>query len=198
MSRRREFMDENNLKKSKTSRFILPMYGQPLFKNSPLNYYLINSYFDKDNHIYVVFDNINDDKLTLIIYNLTCDPNYIDSSYADDNMEVILKLKIPKEFEADFTNFKQGKFTKFSTKFKKLLEESYGRVSSRKERDKLSGKPIIKVFDAINPIDEKYKDIANYYGVELAAIMEHGEILEAPDEDKELFKTIEELYGIKQ
>lgn len=196
MSRRRKWMEENKLNKNKSAKYVLPMFDQPLFKNSPLDYYLINSYYDKEDFIYIVFDNGSDDTLTKLIYNLTCHPNYIDSNYGDDNKEIIIKMEVPEKFKVDFESFKQGKFTKFTQRYKKILSEYFGRVSSRKERDS-SGKPIIKIFDAINPTKEKYQDIADYYNVDVKEILEHGEILEAPNEEKELFRTVEELYGVK-
>lgn len=196
MSLRRKYQEENKIKRNKCVHFLFPFYGYPFSSNSPLDHYLINCYITDNYKFYIVFDNDDNDKLALIIYHLQMSPHYVDANFDDENREVILEMNIPEEHKADFDLFKQGKYTKFSKKFKDLLCSFYGNKSTRKERNS-EGKPIVKIFDAIYPTEDKFKDIADYYGVDISYVKECGEVMDPPNLEKESFKKVHELYGVK-
>lgn len=190
-------MIENNLKKNKSGYFIFPMFGYHLTNNSPLNYYLINTYISKDYKFYIAFDNSDNDALAMIIYQLQQYPEYKDCWFDDDNKEVVLEFDINDRYKWDFDMFIKGQYSKFSESFKKELVKFYGNKSTRKQRGQ-NGKPKTEIFDIIYPTKEKIEDIADYYEVDKSCVEECGEIIDPPNLDKESFKKVIELYGIEQ
>lgn len=197
MSLRRQYQQEKSLKRNKCVHFLLPLYGYPFSSNSPLDHYLINCYVGSEHKFFIVFDNDSNEKLAHIIENLQLNPYYVDAFFDDDNKEVVLEMKIPDEYRKDFMLFTEGKYTKFSKAFKDILCRYYGNKSTRRERN-TDGKPIVKVFDAIYPTEDKLKDIADYYGVDLSSVKECGEIMDPPNLDNETFKKVTQLYVAKE
>lgn len=198
MSLRREYMLKNNIKKNKSCHFLAPIFGYPLAANSPISYYLINSYVNTyEKTLILVFDNTDDLRLAKIIYDLQSNSYCREVTYQDNNKEIVIELDIPTNFVRDFDLFCKGKYSKFSEQFKNLLCHHYNRKSTRHEKDE-NGKPVTKIFDIIYPTREKMQDIAEYYNVDLKFIEECGEIIDPPNIEKETFKKITELYGVEQ
>lgn len=189
-------MKKNNLIKNISCYFIFPIYGGKVQKNSIIDYYLINCYIDE--YFYAVFENSDDGKLKPIIYQLQINEYCIDCFYDDNDKEIVLKFQIPTEFENDIKLFKKGRYTKFSLRFKKILQSVHGSISSRKERNK-KGEPVKLIQDIIFPTEEKIQDIADFLKVDKKHIIQsHGEIYDPPNLELESFKKVTQIYGIEQ
>ena len=132
MSLRRKHMLEKNIKRNKSCHFLMPLFGYPLAKNSPVDYYLINSYVDKPNKsLILVFDNKDDVKLAKIIYDFQGNDHCKNVSYDDEDREIVIELEIPHHFKEDFDTYCNGKYSQFSESLKQLLCYHYDKKSTR-------------------------------------------------------------------
>lgn len=150
MSLRRQIIKDRDYKR-KSKLFILPMLDYSLDEYEP---YLIDCNIDlKDNTIVVIFDNLDDDPLSMLIYKLQSSYLYLDSKFDDDDKEVVMFFEVPKEFKKDFIKFTQGKYSEFSEKYKKKLIGLFGKETS-------SVYAQFSMFDALYPTEEKRKERA--------------------------------------
>ena len=185
-SKRRSIIKNRNYKR-KSKLFILPMLDYPLAEYEP---YLIDCNIDYDpEKLIVIFDNVDDDPLSMLIYKLQSSYLYLDCGYDDGDREVWLSFEIPKEFKKDFEKFTRGKYSEFSEKYKKLLIKHYGKETSAVYAQ-------FSMFDALYPTEEKRKERAedlNYDRWE-----DIKELFSVPTLEYEEYKSIEDLkltYG---
>lgn len=193
-------MNKSSIYKPRSKSFILPMFDEKLTHigkdyetQEPINY-LIGIFLVKDKpQIVMVFDNVDYEPLKMDIYKLQNNPYYVDSKYDDDDKEVCLLFNIPKEYVKDYELFTKGKYSKFSDKYKALLEKTYGGENTRmKSFSKTTGLPDVSMYDAIHPSDERREALTRELGFNDTV----EEVLSPPEMEKEVYKTIQELKGI--
>jgi len=181
MSQRRRINELIKYKK-KAKNFILPMLGIPPVQYEPylIDCNIITEGFPK---VVVIFDNIDDEPLKMLIYKLQSDYLFLDCEYGDDDKEVILFFDIPKEFKKDFECFIKGAYSQFSDAYKNKLTTYF-----RKETCEDWG--LVSMWDTIYPKEHKRIQIAEKYGAKLEDIKE---LISSPDLEHEIYRTIEEL-----
>jgi hypothetical protein len=114
------------VKKNKSSVFILPMIlGVPYdYFKGILNCYIGCNYDDRDEErIYVVFNTESIDDVKDRESVLTNNEQYFDTLIVADF--TIYSFKVSSAFKDDFHCFKEGKYSKFSYKYKKILKRLY-------------------------------------------------------------------------
>jgi len=157
-------------------------------KNIPTNF--INAYITKDYKAIMVFDKTVD--YDIIFYRFlenTKEKNDYLIRHIDEEDEIVLEFNIEEEYRNDFDLFTNGKYSKLSDSYKKLLVSYFGQ-ESRKHDHKAN------IYDAIYPQDFKRRQIAERIyderdireGIKLI-----DEVLEIPNMEEETFKTIQEL-----
>lgn len=188
MSFRVEWKNKNDIKGNKTTIFLLPTFG---YSKSFYTQYLIDCYI-KDitsNQIVICFQNVDDIRLTEQIYRLCAHHGFQESYTDDEDKELVILMSIDKEFYLDFKRFLEGRYSKFSNNLKDLL---------MKQNEGKTGKDHkVSVFDVLYPKEEKATQIAEYLDVNINEIP--NELLDKPNLEVELYKTIEELknYAVK-
>lgn len=184
MSQRREWNKLITYKK-KAKNFILPMIGIPTVQYDPylIDCNIIIGGFPK---IVVIFDNIDDEPLKMLIYKLQSDYLFMDCEYGDDNKEIVLYFDVPKEFKNDFEKFIKGSYSEFSDEYKNRLTSYFG-------KETCEDWGLVTMWDTIYPKDNKKDQIAEKYGVDVKQIKE---LISSPDLEYETYKTIEELNEI--
>ena len=199
MSYRRE-VNKSSTYKPRAKNFILPMLDIKLIHigvdhetQEPINYFIGMFLAKEASQVVMVMDNIDYEPLKMDIYKLQNNPYYVDSKYDDEDKEVCLLFDIPKEYLNDYKLFKQGKYSKFSDKYKALLEKTYGGEETRmKTFSKTTGLPDVSMYDAIHPSEERITALTK----ELMFNDRVEEVLSPPDIEQETYKTIQELKGI--
>jgi hypothetical protein len=184
MSKRREINKLIQYKK-KAKNFILPMLGIPISQYEPyiIDCNIIVEGFPK---IVVIFDNVDDEPLKMLIYRLQSEYLFLDCEYDDDDREAVLFFDVPKEFKGDFELFIKGSYSKFSDVYKNRLIKYFGKVTCEDWG-------LVTMWDTIHPREHKRNQIAEKYGVEADQIIE---LISSPDLEHEIYKTIEELKEI--
>jgi len=181
MSKRREINQLIQYKK-KSKNFILPMLGFPISQFEPhiIDCNIIVEGFPK---IVVIFDNVDEEPLKMLIYKLQSDYLFLDCEYDDDDREVVLFFDVPKEFKSDFELFLTGSYSKMSDVYKNRLVQYFGKSTCEDWG-------LVTMWDTIYPKEHKKKQIAEKYGVDLDKI---SELISSPDIEHEIYKTIKEL-----
>lgn len=187
MNRRREI---ENKKKNYCCSFILPMVGVN-YKNLPTNF--INAYITSDYGINMVFDKTEDYDVIFYHYvdNLKTKNVYL-NNHLEEEDEVILKFNIPKLYHEEFELFKIGKYSQFDNNYKKLLVSYFGQKSMKDSH-------LVYEYNVIYPQDFKRQQIAErlYDSRDLKEGLKFiTEVLDTPDLNKEIFKTIDELLQL--
>lgn len=178
-------------KKNLSRAFILPMVGIN-YKNLPSNF--INCYIKVDNENYycmLVFDKTRDyDEIFYHFMNNIHTNNKHLLKYDDLEEEVIFIFKIPEILKEDFKFFMDGKYSKFSEEYKKVLCNFFGRKSKQEDYT-------VTEYNAIYPEDFKRKQIASYLSYENSEIDWKliKEVLHRPDLEREIFKSIDVLLS---
>lgn len=135
----------------------------------------------------VIFDNIDDDSLKMLVYKLQSIYLFEDCRYDDKDREVVLIFNIPKEYKKDFEMFTEGKYSKFSEKYKKRLISYFGKETCTEFAQ-------FSMFDALYPTEKKRKERAqdlNHNNWE-----DIKELFSVPNLDYERYLTIKELEKI--
>lgn len=186
MSFRRDIIESRDYKR-KSKLFLLPMLDYPLDEYEP---YLIDCNVVLDpGKLVVIFDNLDDDPLSMLVYKLQSSYLYLDSNFDDDDKEVVMFFDIPKEFKEDFIRFTQGKYSEFSDKYKKKLISFFGKETS-------SVYAQFSMYDALYPTEEKRKERAGDLGYDQWEDIK--ELFSIPTLEYEEYKSIEDLkliYG---
>jgi hypothetical protein len=167
------------------------MFGIKLYHiNNKINYLIETCFTIEDNpKVVLIFDNIDYDPLKEDVWRITNLPEFIDSEFGDDEKEFIIWLSIPEEYLLDFKLFKEGRYSKFSDKYKEVLIKSY--TSKRGEGfSRKSGLPNVSVYDAINPNKELRDAMAEHLNTKEKIV----EVLDAPKLEEEEFKNVSEIY----
>lgn len=185
MSLRREINNKIEYK-NKSKNFLLPMLEVKLSDKYLLDVGFIQGGFPQ---IVIIFENVDHETLKMDIYKLQNMYLYVDACYDDDDKEVCLFFDVPKEYLDDFDLFVQGKYSKFSEKFKQLLIRKFGNKRATGINPK-NGLPTISMQSALYPVDSERRALANSLGVKLEYITE---VLDPPNFKYEEYKSIEEL-----
>lgn len=183
MSRRRELEDK---KLNICAKFVLPMVA---INHNNLPKEFINSYIDREYHVYIVFEkdnnfvNLNQNYLQYLK-----DNNEYIESYEEDTDEYIIKFNIPEEYYKEFDLFIQGKYSKFSENYKNRLCFYFGRKSIKEGH-------LVNIVNAIYPEDFKRLQIAKHLDVDVSLIRE---VYDPPNLTKELYNNITNLVTIHE
>jgi hypothetical protein len=113
---------------------------------------------------------------------------YVDAEYGDDGKEISMFFDVPVKYKKDFELFVTGSYSKFSLPYKDLLVKTYGQ--GRESGIALNGLPKVSIYDAIFPLKETKKLLAQQLNVDVKEI---NEVLDPPNLEKEEYKLIEEL-----
>jgi len=194
MSLRRKIIKQIGYKK-KSEKFFLPLLG---YNKCEYTDYLIDlSIIFNQYKFVIIFDNVDDEALSTMIYKLQNHYMFTEAQYDDNNREVCLFFNIPTEYKNDFDLFVKGKYSKLSDNYKKLLTKVYGKGTMDGVSEK-TGLPNISMYDVIYPTDKNKKQLGDILNVKYSLIKE---ILSPPNIEFEEYKTIDELikiYGDKE
>lgn len=174
---------------SKTAQFMIPAIGIKI--TNPLVFkYFVNAYLTDMNHehnytrpIFILFS-IKDykEKNWLMVYNkLITSKNFIteyDVGIKNNNFLLMMVFQVPEEFEQDYINFKIGRYSRFSEKYKQKFPEFLD--------DKKTKKNIH--WQIINKDEDLKRDIEKDYG------MDFGELDKPTIINKEIFPPAEEIW----
>ncbi len=208
MSTRRKIIKDNKLyngKSTKATHFLLPFYGMG---KSYYTDYLISVNIKDDPHeprVVFVFDNFDEEELLMHLYKLHNHHCFDESWNDDEDKEVCLSMKIPKEFLNDYRLFLDGKYSQFSEKYKELLIKLYGRGVHPTFQVDEKGHKIgfsetghkVSVYEAISPTHEKRLAIGRRLGLELPKDAEVFDRVNLEEESYLSIKELKEKYGVK-
>ncbi len=166
----------------------------------------VNIKDDPDNpRVIFIFDNFDEETLVMQLYKMHNHHCFDDSWVDDEEKEIVVSMKIPKEFLEDYKLFIQGKYSKFSEKFKELLIKTYGRgvhptfkIDDKGQRIGISETAHkVTVFEAITPTQEKRVAIGRRLGIDLPKDAEVFDRVNIEEESYLNVKELKEKYGIK-
>lgn len=185
MNRRRQL--ENRKRKNFCCAFILPMCNIN-YKNLPTNF--INAYILDEYQIIMAFDKTEDyDVVFYHFLNNVKDNNKYLTGSSEDTDEILLSFKIPERHHDNYDLFKKGKYSEFDNEFKKLITNYFGNKTIKDTYH-------VTEYNAIYPQDFKKKQIAErlYEPKDIKEGLKNiKEVLEAPDMEKETFKSLQQL-----
>lgn len=182
MSNRKKYIKENNLNTNYCTVYILPMLGYK-YDFLPKEEF-ISSYILEDNKIVLCFKNSSSEDFKGVIWRLQNNDDFISVDYDDNDEEVVLVFRVPKDKIIDFELFKIGRYTKFSNEYKEVLLNYHDRKSG-------IGKYITMV-DSLFPdhLAKKYR--ADKIGCNIHDLP-NGEVMSIPDMDRELYVSTSNL-----
>ncbi len=179
------YIQEDIIKYTKTTRFLMPLIGISEFS---LEYIkpklLINAHCAEtdDKIIYVILnkldfpEEVND---YFILQNLN--EHFID--HIEEEEELILIYKVPDHFNDDYIKILNGDYSKTTEAYKQIMLRIYGLHKHDKSY-------LTTVYDCLYPTEVKRKQIANYFEVNYKDI---DEVCSKPNMDYEIFKPLEKL-----
>lgn len=188
MSRRKEYILNNDLEINYTTIFLLPVleYDDSFFPKEFISCYII----DKSNtQLALVFENTKSEELTETLQNFKNHSLYDRMEYDDEDREIVVIFNFPKEFDTDFRLFKIGRYSKFSNKLKEILLDRHGRMTG-------NGK-YITMSDALLPDYKSKKFRADKIGVSINDLP-NGEVMSIPNFDLEYYYKVDELKKIEK
>lgn len=196
MMTRREIIEKYNIKK-KSKLFIFPMLGIRLIHENRNNTYFIDLSLYKDYEFVLTFENSEYDLLKMDLRKIMSSVNY-NGFLSKDVNEVNLYMKIPDEFKKDYEKFLEGKYSKFTKRFKDVLTNVY--YEDRFSGFEDNGLPKFSVYDVIYPNDDCINRLAKSLSTGSSIISfdnnSNIELLDPPSREIEDFRTIEELNYI--
>ena len=185
MSKRREI---EGTALNLNAKFILPMVNINR-KHLPNNF--INSYITDDYQVIIIYD-LNDKDPRFI--------HYLDfikgcehfNKVEENEDELCIFFNIDEKNRRDFDMFKHGHYSKFTEEYKETICKFHGRESIEKDYK-------VTIYNTIYPqefkknqiVERLYDKIDKKQGLRI--LEEVGEVLDKPDLDKEIYKTIEQL-----
>lgn len=196
MMTRREIIEKYNIKK-KSKLFVFPMLQIRLIHENRNLSYFIDLSLHNDYEFVLTFENSEYDLLRMDLQKIMNSVNYNGFLSKDDN-EINLYMKVPDEFKRDYEKFLEGKYSKFTKRFKDVLTNVYyeGRFSGFED----NGLPKFSVYDVIYPNDDCINRLAKALSTDDSIISfdknSNIELLDPPSREIEDFRTIEELNYI--
>ena len=134
----------------------------------------------------------------MLIHLLNLHPLILDDECKtdDDDKELILTFKFPKEYLKDLQKFLNGDYSQLSTKFKEEMakRQFYKKDAIFTEGTTSAGLPMVTIHEVLNPTETKIKA----YQHRLKASLPKPEILSIPNLELELYKPINQFkiqYG---
>lgn len=196
MMTRREIIEKYNIRK-KSKLFIFPMLGIRLIHENRNNTYFIDLSLYKDYEFVLTFENSEYDLLKMDLRKIMSSVNY-NGFLSKDVNEINLYMKIPDEFKRDYEKFLEGKYSKFTKRFKDLLTNTY--YEDGITGFEANGLPRLSVHDVIYPSEESINRLAQALSIGDSIIHfdkdSNIELLDPPSREIEDFRTIEELNYI--
>lgn len=114
---------------TKVSKFLIPLLNKSK-RDLRMYSYFVNAYLNKDlTHLLLIYRFTGTDVYKEFESEIMNDPLFI-NHFEYDNFHVVYKFKIPDEFENDIYNFINGKYSSFSKKLKRLIQNFYGKEES--------------------------------------------------------------------
>lgn len=175
--------------------FVLPMCGVN-YKNLPSNF--VNGYISLDYKAYLIFDKTEDYDVVYHHYQEHLkDRNKNVLDILDYEDEIVIVFNVPEKHKKDFDLFIIGKYSKFDEDYKEQIGNYFGKKS-------ISDTYVVTEYNTIHPQPFKRKLIAERLfekkdlAIGLKILEEVGEVLDPPDMNKEIYKTITELTDNKK
>ena len=170
-----------------SARLILPMVDIN-FKNLPNNF--INSYITDNYEVVIVFDKTEEDSRFIHFLDYTKGNGYYRDKSEDED-ELSLYYTVLEKDHINIDAFKVGRYSEFTEEFKKKICSYHGIKSNKEDYTAYT-------HDVIYPLDFKRRQIAERLfkpedinqGIKLIR-----EVLDKPDLDKEIYKTIQQLQN---
>lgn len=165
-------------------------------KNLPSNF--INAYISLDNEAFLIFDKTFDyDEIFYHYLEHTKAKNKDLTDIIQEEDEVVLKFTIPDQYSENYHYFLQGKYSWFTEDYKQLVCNYFGKQTRKDDYT-------VTEYNTLYPQAFKRRQIAERLydkkdiekGLKLI-----DEVLDKPDLDKEIYKSIEQLtqqYELKQ
>lgn len=195
MSRRKEYIDKEQIKLNYTTIFLLPMLGftKEFYVDEFISAYMIDELKPK---LALCFQNTDSNDLKECLTVLQNHDEFISMDYDDSEKEIVMILSIPEKHSENYKHFKNGRYTLFDSDYKEDLLDVHGRVSG-------NGKALMMI-DVLHPSFQAKKFRADKSGCEINDLP-NGEVMSIPDMDLELYCKTEELtkekakrlYGVK-
>ena len=196
MMTRREIIEKYNIKK-KSKLFVFPMLQIRLIHENRNLSYFIDLSLHNDYEFVLTFENSEYDLLRMDLQKIMNSVNYNGFLSKDDN-EINLYMKVPDEFKRDYEKFLEGKYSKFTKRFKDVLTNVY--YEDRFSGFEDNGLPKFSVYDVIYPNDDCINRLAKALSTDDSIISfdknSNIELLDPPSREIEDFRTIEELNYI--
>lgn len=193
---RREIIEKYNIKK-KSKLFVFPMLQIRLIHENRNLSYFIDLSLHNDYEFVLTFENSEYDLLRMDLQKIMNSVNYNGFLSKDDN-EINLYMRIPDEFKRDYEKFLEGKYSKFTKRFKDVLTNVY--YEDRFSGFEDNGLPKFSVYDVIYPNDDCINRLAKALSTNDSIISfdknSNIELLDPPSREIEDFRTIEELNYI--
>lgn len=208
MSTRRQIIEKNGIKPTKTGSWLISaflghipdMKPKGIYKRSQLSKYLIECYLIDDidaPKLVSVFEGDyreDNEELAMIILKLSKDNTFFDHVSDLENNEFGVINQLPIEFLEDYRRFKKGEYSKFSSKLKERLVDAYGKVNGEGFKD--NGLPIFSYGDVLFPEEKQKQRMVDYLneinniGIKVKDIKE---LLDAPNMELEIYQTVEQI-----
>lgn len=196
MSKRKKFIEDNDLKMNNSTVFILPMlHLKGIYDLDEL----ISAYISKTEttnlvdfigpYIILCLVNSDTDKLKNTIYDFQQHKEFISIDYDDDNKEIVVTFSVPKEYIEDFNLIQIGRYSRISREYKNVLLDNHGRKTG-------AGKCIYMI-DALMPCHETKKYRADKIGCSISDLP-NGEVMSSPDDEDECYVKTSDLDIRKQ
>lgn len=196
MMTRREIIEKYNIKK-KSKLFVFPMLQIRLIHENRNLSYFIDLSLHNDYEFVLTFENSEYDLLRMDLQKIMNSVNY-NGFLSKDGNEINLYMKIPDEFKRDYEKFLEGKYSKFTKRFKDVLTNVY--YEDRFSGFEDNGLPKFSVYDVIYPNDDCINRLAKALSTDDSIISfdnnSNIELLDPPSREIEDFRTIEELNYI--
>jgi len=189
VSRRKEYIIKNKIPTNYSTIFLLPMLGyKPRYfhENEFISCYI---HEDLQKKIVLCFENSSREEFKNIIWTMQTHEDFLSVDYEDDEKEVVVVFKVPRDKEVDYNLFKIGRYTKFSNEYKEILLNYSGRKTG-------AGKCIMMI-DSLNPdyLAKKYR--ADKMGVSINDLT-NGEVMSVPDMSREEYIKTDDLINKKE
>lgn len=173
-------------KKNLNRAFILPMCGIN-YKILPINF--INSYITLDYQVVLVFDKSEGYNTEFQMFLNHVQENIRSYVSFEDNIdEVDIIFQVPEIFRKEFDLFIDGRYSKFSEYYKRIICNFFGRKTIKDDSK-------VTEYNIIYPEDFKRKQIADSLSIERSEVDWKSiiEVIDKPDLNREIYIPIDIL-----